>query len=65
MEQRNPSRHGGQTVSTFTLAQGLGMLAFGVFITVLMGVLGLYIINYTIRKDAREQKEQQRLKKWR
>ena len=65
VESRNPSRYGGQTVSTFTLVQGLGMLVFGVSITVLIGVLGLYINNHLTRKELREQEEESRLKKWR
>lgn len=65
VEQRNPSRDGGHTVSTFTLVQGLGMLVFGLFITVGIAVIGLLIVNHTTRKEAREQEEQQRLKRWR
>ena len=65
VESRNPFRYGGQAVSTFTLVQGLGMLLFGVSISVLIGVLGLYIRNHLTRKELREQEEESRLKKWR
>ena len=65
MEQRNPSRDGGHTVSTFTLVQGLGLLAFGTTVSVCIGLVGVFINNRLTRKEAREQEEQQRLKRWR
>jgi hypothetical protein len=65
VEQRNPSRESGHTVSTFTLVQGLGLLAFGTTVSVCIGLVGVFINNRLTRKEAREQEEQQRLKRWR
>ena len=65
VESRNPSRESGQAVSTFTLVQGLGLLAFGTTVSVCIGVVGVFINNRVTRKEAREQEEQQRLKRWR